>query len=94
MVANDGDNEGLFRGGFMESGSPIPVGDITKGQVYFDAVAKQTKCDSASDKLDCLRKVPYDDLKTAIDASPGIFAYQVILGGKSRMLCNHLTILI
>lgn len=27
MVANNGDNEGLFRAGFMESGSPIPVGD-------------------------------------------------------------------
>ena len=32
MVANDGDTEGLFRAAFMESGSPIPVGDITNGQ--------------------------------------------------------------
>jgi hypothetical protein len=28
MVANNGDNEGLFRGAFMESGSPIPVGPV------------------------------------------------------------------
>ncbi len=32
MVANDGNNEGLFRAAFMQSGSPIPVGDITNGQ--------------------------------------------------------------
>ncbi len=32
MVANDGDTEGLFRAAFMESGSPIPVGDIMNGQ--------------------------------------------------------------
>lgn len=33
MLANGGNTGGLFRGGFMESGSPIPVGDITNGQV-------------------------------------------------------------
>ncbi|KAF7357370.1 Carboxylic ester hydrolase [Mycena sanguinolenta] len=32
MVANNGDNEGLFRAAFMESGSPIPVGPIENGQ--------------------------------------------------------------
>ncbi|KAJ8521685.1 hypothetical protein ONZ45_g1652 [Pleurotus djamor] len=38
MVANNGNNEGLFRGAFMQSGSPIPVGDITHGQPYYDAI--------------------------------------------------------
>lgn len=33
MVANNGNHEGLFRGAFMQSGSPIPVGDITNGQI-------------------------------------------------------------
>lgn len=79
MVANDGNNEGLFRAGFMESGSPIPVGDITHGQPYFDAIVSQTGCDSASDKLECLRGVSYEDLSDAINASPGIFSYQVSL---------------
>lgn len=77
MVANDGNNEGLFRGGFMQSGSPIPVGDIVHGQQYFDAIVSQTGCSSAADKLNCLRGVPFDDLNDAINASPGIFAYQV-----------------
>lgn len=36
MITNGGNNEGLFRAGFMQSGSPLPVGNITKGtgQVY------------------------------------------------------------
>jgi acetylcholinesterase len=34
MLAYEGDTEGLFRAGFMESGAPIPVGqvDSTSGQ--------------------------------------------------------------
>ncbi|KAF4574341.1 Carboxylic ester hydrolase [Pleurotus pulmonarius] len=76
MVANDGNHEGLFRGAFMQSGSPIPVGDITHGQVYYDAIAAETGCSSASDTLACLRSVPYATLKTAVDHTPFIFDYQ------------------
>jgi carboxylesterase type B len=28
MLVNNGDQEGLFRGAIMQSGGPIPVGDI------------------------------------------------------------------
>lgn len=76
MLSNGGDTEGLFRAGFMESGSPIPVGDITDGQEYYDAIVKSTGCSSASDTLACLRTVSYDDLTTAINESPSIFSYQ------------------
>ncbi|KIM43069.1 hypothetical protein M413DRAFT_26269 [Hebeloma cylindrosporum] len=55
MLANGGNTEGLFRGAFMQSGAPIPVGDITHGQQYYDAVVKQTGCSGAADTLDCLR---------------------------------------
>ncbi len=34
MLAYDGDTGGLFRAGFMMSGSPIPVGDITNVWIY------------------------------------------------------------
>lgn len=79
MLANNGNTEGLFRSAFMQSGSPVPVGDITNGQKYYDAVVQQTGCSSASDTLACLRTVPYSKLKAAIDASPGIFAYQSLI---------------
>ncbi|KAG6889632.1 hypothetical protein C0992_004523 [Termitomyces sp. T32_za158] len=76
MIANNGNTEGLFRAGFMQSGSPIPVAGLENGQKYYDALVAQTGCTGASDTLQCLREVPYDKLKAAQDASPGIFAYQ------------------
>ncbi|KAH7872260.1 carotenoid ester lipase precursor [Lentinula edodes] len=76
MVSNGGNTEGLFRAAFMQSGSPIPVGDITDGQAYYDTLVEATGCSESSDTLDCLRGVDYTVLKAAVDASPGIFAYQ------------------
>ncbi|KAF5376472.1 hypothetical protein D9615_008628 [Tricholomella constricta] len=76
MVANNGNTEGLFRAGFLQSGSPIPVADITHGQKYYDAIISQTGCSSSSDSLACLRTVPYKTLKAAINQSPGILDYQ------------------
>ncbi|KAI9066037.1 carotenoid ester lipase precursor [Trametes sanguinea] len=76
LVTNGGNSEGLFRGAFMQSGSPIPVGDISHGQADYDALVSQTGCVGAADTLQCLRQVPYDKLKKAVDASPGIFSPQ------------------
>jgi len=79
MLANGGNTEGLFRGAFMESGAPIPVGDLTHGQKYYDSLVKDTGCTGAQDTLQCLREVPYLKLKAAINNTPSIFAYQVRL---------------
>jgi acetylcholinesterase len=76
MLANGGDTEGLFRAGFMESGAPIPVGDLTQGQKYYKSIVSDTGCSGAADTLACLRTVPYASLKSAINKTPGIFAYQ------------------
>jgi carboxylesterase type B len=76
MVSNGGNTEGLFRAAFMESGAPIPVGDITNGQKYYDSIVADTGCSGAADTLACLRTVPYATLKSAINQTPGIFAYQ------------------
>ncbi|OAX36717.1 alpha/beta-hydrolase [Rhizopogon vinicolor AM-OR11-026] len=76
MVTNGGNPEGLFRAAFMDSGSPIPIGDITHGQGYYDFIVTQTGCAGSSDTLQCLREVPYDTLKSAIDDTPNIMSYQ------------------
>ncbi|KAI0787376.1 carotenoid ester lipase precursor [Fomes fomentarius] len=76
MIANGGNTEGLFRGAFMQSGSPIPTGDLSNGQADYDKLVSQTGCSGAADTLQCLREVPFDNLKQAVDNSPGIFAYQ------------------
>ncbi|KIJ59046.1 hypothetical protein HYDPIDRAFT_118871 [Hydnomerulius pinastri MD-312] len=79
MVTNGGNPDGLFRAAFMESGSPIPVGDITHGQPYYDALVYETGCSTSSDTLQCLREVPYETLLSAVNQSPGIFAYQSLV---------------
>ncbi|KAG7088897.1 hypothetical protein E1B28_012842 [Marasmius oreades] len=76
MLADGGDTKGLFRAAFMQSGSPIPVGDITNGQKYYDVIVQTTGCGKSKDTLACLRTVPYKELKDAMDDSPGIFSYQ------------------
>ncbi|VDC05628.1 unnamed protein product [Peniophora sp. CBMAI 1063] len=76
MVANNGNNEGLFRAAFMMSGSPPPVGDVLHGQKYYDALVNATGCSGSSDTLQCLREVPYEELKEAVNQGPNIFAYQ------------------
>ncbi|KJA16248.1 hypothetical protein HYPSUDRAFT_219571 [Hypholoma sublateritium FD-334 SS-4] len=76
MVANGGNAEGLFRAAFMESGSALPVGDITDGQPHYDALVQQTGCAGSNDTLQCLRELPFDSFKEAMDMSPGIFDFQ------------------
>ncbi|CAK5270426.1 unnamed protein product [Mycena citricolor] len=79
MLGNGANTEGLFRAGFMESGSPIPVGPVENGQKYYDQIVQQTGCAGASDTLECLRTVPFASLKAAQDATPSIFAYQSLV---------------
>ncbi|KAF9049528.1 carotenoid ester lipase precursor [Hymenopellis radicata] len=76
LIANDGNSEGLFRAAFMQSGSPLPVGDIEHGQKYYDDIVSKTGCTGSPDTLACLRTVPYESLKAAVDASPFIFDFQ------------------
>ncbi|KAI1788851.1 carotenoid ester lipase precursor [Ganoderma leucocontextum] len=76
LLTNGGDTEGLFRGAFMQSGSPIPTGDITHGQADYDGLVAATGCSGASDTLQCLREVDFDTLQGAVDNTPNIFSFQ------------------
>lgn len=79
MVMNDGDNEGLFRAAFMNSGSPGSTANLTSRQSDYDTLVDKTGCSGEDDTLACLRAVDYDTLKAAVDESPYIFDYQVCL---------------
>ncbi|EAU92417.2 carotenoid ester lipase [Coprinopsis cinerea okayama7 len=76
MVAYDGRDEDLFHAAFMQSGSPIPVGNITGGQIYYNDLVNRTGCYGQDDTLSCLRSAPLANLTDAINQSPGLFAYQ------------------
>ena len=77
MVTNNGDPEGLFRGAVMSSGSPVPTGDITNQQPYYNTVVGHAGCADATDTLECLRQVPAETLLAAAATLPNLFSYQV-----------------
>jgi len=61
----------------MQSGAPLPIGDIANGQDSYDKLVQDAGCASASDTLECLRQLPYEQLKGAMDQSSPLFSYQV-----------------
>ncbi|KAH9073423.1 carotenoid ester lipase precursor [Lactarius deliciosus] len=76
MLANGGDNGGLFRAAFLQSGWPTATGDITHGQQYYDFLVERTGCTGSHDTLACLRTAPYESLKAAMNSTPSAFSYQ------------------
>ncbi|KAI0365186.1 alpha/beta-hydrolase [Pilatotrama ljubarskyi] len=73
MLTNGGRNEGLFRGAIMHSGSPLPTGGIERLQPHYDAIVANTTCRGSDDTLDCLRRLPTDELLAAAATLPSLF---------------------
>lgn len=86
MLTNGGNTEGLFRGAFMESGGPIPTGNFTRGQRFFDAIVAQAGCHGASDTIQCLRDAPFEALRDAAQGPsiPSSFTNQVRIDQNLR----------
>lgn len=89
MLYNGGNTGDLFRGAFMESGFPTPIGPIEQGQPIYDSVVEQVGCSSANDTLDCLRTVPYEELLAAFNTFPSLFSYQVCVGSRRVDVPNN-----
>lgn len=77
MVANNGNPEGLFRSGFMQSGAVIPVGDITHGQPFFDMVVQNAGCAKSRDKIECLRSISAEKFAAAVNSGPSFVGFRV-----------------
>ena len=69
------------RGGLLKNAAhpsrAILAQSHPQGQVYYDFVVQQVGCSTATDTLDCLRKVSYDVLSAAFAATPDFFSYRV-----------------
>jgi hypothetical protein len=91
MLTNNGQQDGLFRGAIMQSGGPIPVGDIENGQHHFDFMVERTGCRNATNTLSCLRSVSYPTFKKAMDESPNFFAYQASIAVRCVIGLLHTT---
>jgi len=69
--------QNLYRAAFMQSGSPLSLGDLTQGQRFYDDVVIETGCSLVTDSLACLRRVPYERIRAVMDRSPGFLDYEV-----------------
>ncbi|KAH7144124.1 Alpha/Beta hydrolase protein [Dactylonectria estremocensis] len=73
LVAYNGNHDGLFRNAILESGSPIAkFTDASAWQPYFDALVQKTGCDTATDRLSCLRALPWQSLNAIFNGTTSL----------------------
>ncbi|KAH7141100.1 Alpha/Beta hydrolase protein [Dactylonectria macrodidyma] len=73
LVAYDGNHDDLFRSAILESGSPIAkFADASAWQPYFDALVQKTGCDTAADRLSCLRELPWQTLSAIFNGTTSL----------------------
>ncbi|KIM47456.1 hypothetical protein M413DRAFT_22120 [Hebeloma cylindrosporum] len=79
MIGPDsGENrDDLFQSAFMQSGTVIPVGDIRDAQKHYNSLVNATGCERPkTNTLSCLRGLPYEILKEAVDNSQSFTSYE------------------
>ena len=88
LVANNGSDQGLFRGALMESPSLPPVRPYEAQQFQYDSLVERSKCKGQQDTLACLRAVKADDLIKNVIAEPypnaagvPVFSYNPVVDG-------------
>ncbi|KAK4236688.1 Alpha/Beta hydrolase protein [Achaetomium macrosporum] len=64
LVANHGDNEGLFRAAIMDSGNAVgpPWNGTDWHQPMYDRIVSRAGCANSSDTFQCLREAPFESL--------------------------------
>ncbi|KAJ6477296.1 sterol esterase [Mycena vulgaris] len=76
LLSNKQNSNTLFRGAFMESGSPITSPSLAEGQSDYDSLVAASNCASSHDTLDCLRRVPFETLMAAVNETADVFSYR------------------
>jgi acetylcholinesterase len=66
LIANNGDNQGLFRAAIMESGSPIPTLGASGGENEYQALVNAAGCSQSQNTFTCLQQLPYAQLFQAV----------------------------
>ncbi|KAL3475269.1 Alpha/Beta hydrolase protein [Aspergillus californicus] len=64
LVANGGDNEGLFRAAIMDSGNAVgpPWNGTDWYQPMYNRIVEKAGCSNSTKTLQCLRDLPFDSL--------------------------------
>ncbi|KAF9529883.1 Alpha/Beta hydrolase protein [Crepidotus variabilis] len=75
ILANDGNSNDLFSGAIMDSGFTIPLPEVESRQSWFDLMTDSTSCSNSTDRLGCLRGVPWEQLLAAVNQTPNFLQY-------------------
>jgi triacylglycerol lipase len=81
MAAYGGRDDGLFRGAIIESGVEFNLHDLGTSEAAnknFGAVVEAASCSDATNKLECLRSRPYNDLYEAFRPLKGVKPFPYI----------------
>jgi carboxylesterase type B len=72
LTAYGGRDDGLFRAAILQSGNPIfysPQGSPNQTQAAFNTVASKVGCGNATNKVQCLREVPFQTLNGTMNGT-------------------------
>ncbi|KAF2441971.1 carboxylesterase family protein-like protein [Karstenula rhodostoma CBS 690.94] len=72
LTAYGGRNDHVYRAAIMQSGGPIfysAQGGANKTQAAFDQIVSQVGCASSTNRLQCLRTIPFNALNATMDGS-------------------------
>ncbi|KAH8586872.1 Alpha/Beta hydrolase protein [Bisporella sp. PMI_857] len=81
LTAYGGRNDRLFSGAIMESGNPVYYGSFNHNDSSFAYAAASLGCNSAKDKLQCLRKIPFETLNAWINGTGAAAAWNPVIDG-------------
>ncbi|KAJ0159001.1 putative secreted lipase [Colletotrichum tanaceti] len=70
----------LFRGAIMNSGSAVPTDpmDSPKATRIYEKVLSNAGCSGKKDRLGCLRKLSYEDMRKAANSVPALLSYSSV----------------
>ncbi|KAJ6495955.1 carotenoid ester lipase precursor [Mycena vulgaris] len=71
LLSNKKNSNALFRGAFMDSGSPtLASTSLADGQSDYDNLAAANNCTGSPDTLDCLRHIPFEAFMSTVNQTP------------------------
>ncbi|KAJ7452156.1 Alpha/Beta hydrolase protein [Mycena galericulata] len=76
LLFNKQNSTALFRGAFMQAGSPETCPSVADGQSDYDGLVAANNCTTSADTLDCLRRVPLDSFVATINKTPDFLSYR------------------
>lgn len=81
LTAYGGRNDHIFRGAIMESGNPVYYSSFAHNNSAFTNATTSLGCSLATDKLQCLREVPFATLHSWMNSTGASLDWVPVIDG-------------